>query len=131
MAEVKKSIEKMTIAEILSDEEATERLRELMGHDAAALRLVNLTFNTPTNLMSQMTVLPKRHALLFAMMEALDVENVLDPKRKKSLPTLFRESFYRHMRSVGGVHLNSARMLAEAQLNTEEEEVEGGGEEMD
>ncbi len=131
MAETKKSIEKMTIAEILSDEDATERLRELMGHDAAALRLVNLTFNTPTTLMSQMTVLPKRHALLFSMMEALDVVTVINPKRVKSLPTLFRESFYRHQRSVGGVHLNSARMLAEAQLNTEEEEAEGGGEEME
>jgi len=100
------------------------------GKEAAGLRLVNLTFDTPTGIenlvsekISELTTIPRR------MINSLALQMTRELARSElriasgiPLTKVWRVCFFMLMRSVGGAQANKAVMLAESQLAMQQEE---------
>lgn len=112
-------------------EEIDERLGELeegTQKGAAALKMVNLMYDTDDNHLPGLTRIPLRAARAFALGMALDSltdEDVM--AGKVSLQHKFNMYYFQLMRSVGGEHLKRGVDLAGEQAATEVEK----GAEMD
>ncbi|KKN39297.1 hypothetical protein LCGC14_0744900 [marine sediment metagenome] len=105
----------------------TDKNRDKEGReeDREENRLIfaQAAYNTPPERMAEMTILSRKEVSLFAVQEMFDA--ILEEDREPgSLNKLFRESLYRHRRSLDGEHLVGARQLAEVQLAGEYEDDE-------
>lgn len=105
--------------------EQDERLEELeagSGKSAAALRMVNLMYDTDDEHLTGLTRIPLRAARPFALGMTLDA--LTDPDvmaGKVSLQHKFNMYYFQLMRSVGGEHLKRGVDLAGEQAASEVE----------
>ena len=104
-------------------EEIDERLEELEeggSKGAAALRMVNLTYDTDDDHLPGLTRIPLRAARPFAL--AMTLDDLTDPdvlSGKVSLQHRFHRHYFHLMRSVGGEHLKRGVELAGEQAASE------------
>jgi len=126
-----------TMEEILQmivsqQKELGDRLSDIEKHNddksnasAALLRMVNLTYDTDDEHLSELTRIPiqaaRPHALGM-MLESLFDEDI--QVGEVPLSRKLRNSYFRLMRSVGGVHLGRGVRLAEEQASAEQEKAE-------
>jgi len=117
-------------------EEQDERLVDLeegTRQGAAALRMVNLTYDTDDDHLPGLTRIPLRAARPFAL--AMTLDDLTDPdvlSGKVSLQHRFHRHYFHLMRSVGGEHLKRGVELAGEQASSEAEkgaEMDLGGKE--
>lgn len=101
-----------------------DALKERDSLGQAKLKLVNLSFDTPEDRLSELTVIPQN--LVFRLVHEICLEAAADPKRDILLIPLSRIrriAFFKLMRSVRGQHLIRASMLAENELKLQEGEI--------
>ena len=86
-------------------------------------------YTTPVGHLAELTYLGRKQAYEFALMETIHVAGLIaqlellgEENTTVWLPTVYRCSFYRHMRSVGGMHLMGLRGLTETALGTVDED---------
>jgi hypothetical protein len=125
-------IDMVAIAKMMSDQqtlikelherlEYVEKNKDKTGE--ALLQMINHSYNTPDDRMSEMTRIPIQAARPLAYAEGLD--SVLHRKKDgKSLSERIRLNYYHLMRSVGGVHLGRSIRLAEDQASAAAEDEE-------
>jgi len=100
-----------------------EDLETKKGTDAARLYIADRVFNTDRSHLRELTVIPLR--AVRCLDNADTVGSVLDPEVQAGVLTLgqvWRESHYRHMRSVKGNLLEKGKDLAMEQARSSETE---------
>lgn len=106
-------------------QEQDERLEELeqgKGKSAAALRMVNLLYDTDSEHLPGLTRLPLGAVRPFALAMMLDAITDPDVRAGKiSLQSKFRFFYFQLMRSVGAEHLKAGIELAGEQAAAETE----------
>jgi len=86
---------------------------------------VELTLNTPPERMSEMTSLNRRETFIYPIMEMMD--KIGDFNRKPGfLMSVYRESSYRHKRSLGAQQLIGAHKMALGEIASEGREEDEG-----
>jgi len=103
-----------------------------MGEDnsreSARVRAVELTLDTPSNRMAELTSLNRRETFVYPIIEMM--HGARDMNRKAgTMMGVYRESSYRHKRSLGAQQLIGAHKLAQGEIAAEQKEEEGGEEE--
>jgi hypothetical protein len=126
------SMEEILQMMVSQQKEFADRLTEMEDQNKnktsaneALLRMVNLTYDTDDQHLPELTRIPiqaaRPHALGM-MLESLFDEDVQDGS--VPLSRKLRNSYFRLMRSVGGVHLGRGVRLAEEQASAEQEKAE-------
>jgi hypothetical protein len=86
----------------------------------AQIKMLNQVFEPTDERLAEMTVLSRVMPLPLSMMDMFD--QATKPNRRKSLMELWRTSYYKHLRSVGGMLKNQGVALAMEQIGASEEE---------
>ena len=92
------------------------------GKEASIGKMIDVVFNPTEEHLPEMTVIPRGLVLSMSMMMTYD--HVLDPKRTKTLSSIWLTNFFRLQRSVGGTLKNQGVALAMEQIGAEQEEEE-------
>jgi len=91
------------------------------GEEQASIgKMIDVVFNPTEERLPEMTVIPRGLVLSMSMMMTYD--HVLDPKRTKTLSSIWLNNFFRLQRSVGGTLKNQGVALAMEQIGAEQEE---------
>src|SRR4030042_5214179 len=95
--------------------------KEPKNGDTSRADAVELTLNTPPERMAEMTSLNRRETFIYPIMEMMD--KIGDFNRKPGLlMSVYRESSYRHKRSLGAQQLIGAHKMALGEIANEQKE---------
>lgn len=111
------------INERLDEQEHRERQSDI---GAANLKLTNMVYDTPNDRLLELTIIPARAPRLLANEIAL--ENIFNPdvqKGKIPLSAIYRNALLRANRSVNGIGIMRANVLARDQLKSSQEDMSG------
>lgn len=92
-------------------------------NESAALRMVNLTYDTDDQHLPELTRIPIQAASVHALgmtLESLTEEGVIN--LQQPLSRILRNNYFRLMRSVNGTHLGRGVRLAEEQASAAQED---------
>jgi len=101
-------------------------MAEENDRDQAAVRLIELAYNTPDDKLSQLTKLRPREIIPLATMEMfgkLAKAKVIEDEHL-DLFDEWRIAYYKHKRSEDGAHLDNINKLAENEMADDEQNSE-------
>lgn len=94
-----------------------ERNNNMYGE--AALKLVNILYETPEELLAELSEIPRNAVLPLSIIQMK--EELLDPNRDKMarpISKCWRMNYYRLMRGVGRAHFMTGTSIAKEQINS-------------